>query len=389
MATKTITVYPSEYDTVDYAYASATDLTNPIGQSSSNTTYANISLTTGSGAETYIYYKFDLSSIPDNAEIISITCSAKGYISSTSAIYIYIRQMQLFNGTISKGSAVSLTNAATAQTIDVGTWTREELNDCKLRLYAQRTTYGTSTERTMRFYGAELTIEYDAPELVPIVGTVNVDGVAKTISGGYCNIDGVLKPIVKSYANINGVWLPTYRYEKTPTYTWKKYNTVETMHDGWDWSTNYEYVSHKSTSSQVLAYLGTIPSSAYMATYSNGALTSLSTNLQSYTLTAQQLCDDRNLVDGTCNYDAVVKFLNPNSDWAKSDLIPSADLMYKIRACGRNTNGVAVNFTVYSPVYKSTTTYSQGTYIEDVSSIREAEYPTNGRHTDGYWYVKQ
>lgn len=33
------------------------------------------------------------------------------------------------------------------------------------------------------------------------------------------------------------------------------------------------------------------------------------------------------------------------------------------------------------------TTYSQGTYIEDVESDNENAYPTNG-YQDGYWYVK-
>lgn len=34
------------------------------------------------------------------------------------------------------------------------------------------------------------------------------------------------------------------------------------------------------------------------------------------------------------------------------------------------------------------TTYSQGTYIEDVESDNENAYPTNG-YQDGYWYVKK
>lgn len=37
---------------------------------------------------------------------------------------------------------------------------------------------------------------------------------------------------------------------------------------------------------------------------------------------------------------------------------------------------------------RNETTYSQGTYIEDVYDIDSSKYPTNGKHTDGYWYVK-
>ena len=32
--------------------------------------------------------------------------------------------------------------------------------------------------------------------------------------------------------------------------------------------------------------------------------------------------------------------------------------------------------------------YSKGEFMDEVSASREDEYPTNGRHTDGYWYVK-
>lgn len=36
----------------------------------------------------------------------------------------------------------------------------------------------------------------------------------------------------------------------------------------------------------------------------------------------------------------------------------------------------------------SQTVYSKGTYIDTVESDVETMYPTNGRHTDGYWYEK-
>ena len=43
---------------------------------------------------------------------------------------------------------------------------------------------------------------------------------------------------------------------------------------------------------------------------------------------------------------------------------------------------------VYSRSSTSSAYYSKGAYIEDVVAKEEDEYPTNGRHTDGYWYVK-
>lgn len=34
------------------------------------------------------------------------------------------------------------------------------------------------------------------------------------------------------------------------------------------------------------------------------------------------------------------------------------------------------------------TSYSRGTYIEDIAGNSESAYPANGKHTDGYWYVR-
>ena len=159
-ATETIMVYPSAYLTSPSSYASVSNMTNPVGKDSSNTTYATINLKTGSRAETYVYFPFDFSSIPDNATIDSISCKAKGYISSTSSSYINTRQMQLFTGTTAKGSATNLTTSATAQTLTCGIWTASELKNCRLRMYAKRGTSSTSTSRNMRFYGAEITVTY-------------------------------------------------------------------------------------------------------------------------------------------------------------------------------------------------------------------------------------
>ena len=158
--TETVTLYPMAYDASNYSYASISNATNPVGKGSDNTTYATINLKTGSSAETYVYFPFDTSDIPENATITSVACKAKGYVSSTSSSYINTRQMQLFSGTTAKGSAATLTTSATAQTLTCGTWTRDELQNCRIRMYAKRGTSNTSTSRNMRFYGAELTVTY-------------------------------------------------------------------------------------------------------------------------------------------------------------------------------------------------------------------------------------
>lgn len=163
--TETITLVPSSYDS-DHAYYSASSIANGYTDATS-TTYSQINLTRGSGAITYFYYKFDTSSIPADATISSISCSAKLRISTTNSSYVTTRQIQLFSGTTGKGSASSVTNSNTTIALTCGTWTRSELNDTRIRLYAVRGTKNTNTSYGFVFYGATLTItySYDAPDM--------------------------------------------------------------------------------------------------------------------------------------------------------------------------------------------------------------------------------
>lgn len=60
----------SSYDTEDHSYDYLTNPTNAY--TSATSSYAEIGLTTGANAETYVYYKWDTSDIPDNAIINSV-----------------------------------------------------------------------------------------------------------------------------------------------------------------------------------------------------------------------------------------------------------------------------------------------------------------------------
>lgn len=191
MAQKTLTLYPSSYDTTDYKYASvhtSYPLSVPIGKSSSNTSYAQINLTTGSQAETWVYYKFDTSAIPQDATIVSVSCVAKGYISQTNSSRITTRQIQAFSGTTAKGSASTLTSTATSYNMSIGTWTRAELNDFRVRLYGKRGTSNTTTNYYLRFYGATLTIVYNEVEkhdvTVTCNGEITANPTSAVVNGG-------------------------------------------------------------------------------------------------------------------------------------------------------------------------------------------------------------
>ena len=175
--TDTVTLHPASYVADDYNYTSSKNLSNPIGQSTSNTTYSTITLKNVTRPTTaYIYYQFDTSQIPENVTIKSISCNIKANITSPSTgsgTSSDVYEAQMFSGTTAKGSATTLSyvSSPTAQALTVGSWTRDELNDCRIKLSItssyvdQFSYYGIYID----FYGADLTITYEYTEGSPII----------------------------------------------------------------------------------------------------------------------------------------------------------------------------------------------------------------------------
>jgi len=171
------TFYPSSFDSVNSSYASnyndgstAIDgiyngnvISNGFTDSGS-TTRAAFYTNTGQSAASYFYYNFDCSSIPQTATINSVACAVKCGTQGTN--YYNTRQVQLCAGTTPKGSATTISGNNTSPSthrLTVGTWTREELNNCKVRIYITRlnsTGTGATEPSTVSFYGATLVVNY-------------------------------------------------------------------------------------------------------------------------------------------------------------------------------------------------------------------------------------
>ena len=191
MATGSLTAHPGKYLNGDHSFASIRGETNPVGKGANNKTYAQIALKTGKRAETWVYWPFDLSAIPSNATIDSVSCSAKASVSVTNSSYITSRTIQLYSGTTGKGSATDLTKVDIAHNLDCGTWTRAELQDCRLRMYARRGSSDvTATNRYFCFYGADLTVTY----------TYKNEKFMLKLSGAYNDVARVFK-------KVNGIWV--------------------------------------------------------------------------------------------------------------------------------------------------------------------------------------
>lgn len=217
MATGSLTAHPGKYLEGDYSFASISNATNPVGKGANNTTYAQITLKTGTSAETWVYWPFDLSAIPSNATIDSVSCSAKAAVSITNSSYIKSRTIQLYSGATGKGSATDLTTSDTAHNLDCGTWTRAELQDCRLRMYARRGSSGTSTNRYLYFYGADLTVTY----------TYKNEKFMLKLSGDY-------KDAARTFKKVSGIWV-----EQT--------DLANVIEDGVRYQNGGEYVSPYKT----------------------------------------------------------------------------------------------------------------------------------------------
>lgn len=154
-----VTWHPTSYDDEDYSYYNLQSVANGYTDSDSSN-YAQIDLTRGSRAETYFYFKFDTSTIPSDATIQSVECSVKCYISTTNNNRVATREVQMSSGTTLKGSSHTVSDSTTAFDMSCGTWTRSELNDCRIKLHAVRGTNQTSGSQYFRFYGATLSVTY-------------------------------------------------------------------------------------------------------------------------------------------------------------------------------------------------------------------------------------
>lgn len=154
----TTSMHPTSYDTTDHNYYSISNISNAYADSDS-TSYGSIRAANGNNAETWIYFKFDTSAIPAGATILSVECSVKVTHNANNTIFP-TRKVQMFSGTTPKGEETDFTTSTSVRTLSVGSWTRAELEDARIRLYLQRGTTQSSTAYYGRFYGATLTIKY-------------------------------------------------------------------------------------------------------------------------------------------------------------------------------------------------------------------------------------
>ena len=157
--TDSAVIFPSGY-LDDHSYASLSNASNAYTAATA-TNYAQINFTTGTNAESYIWFTLSTPTIPTGATITSVSCQAKIYASTTNTNRVPTRTAQMYAGTVAKGTATTVSNSTTAFNMSVGSWTLSELQDIRLRLYAKRGSQNTTSNYYFRLYGVTFTINYE------------------------------------------------------------------------------------------------------------------------------------------------------------------------------------------------------------------------------------
>lgn len=189
-----VTLVPTGYDGQLSSYISV-DASYPLSNgltSSSSDTFTVLNLNKGGGAVSKLAVKFDVSKIPTNAKINSISCTIKARISNASP-YILSGVAQLYCGTSGLSSEIDLDTSVVSQSFsENGWWDRESLDKLILLITCTRGSLSTSNSQTLRFYGADLIVDYTGGSSGPVLST--------KVNGSWVNVS-------KVYKKVNGIWV--------------------------------------------------------------------------------------------------------------------------------------------------------------------------------------
>ena len=240
----TITLHPSQVVAEESTYDSVSadaPLTKPIGKGAANTTYAEIYLVRGRQAQTYVTYRFNTSSIPAGATIKKVTLRAKGDVSSENTYVISITRVSLLSGqdVLTESNDYAFGEMTSTVAVIATNVTRAQLDDAKAKLFVQRGSGYTNDQEFIRFYGADLIVEYEAgttppdpepePEPTPTdkMHAVLINGTIYSVQGGRSLVNGTGVDIKGGRALINGTGVDILFKPETHIYG------VE-----WDWTSS-------------------------------------------------------------------------------------------------------------------------------------------------------
>lgn len=159
-----VEAYPEDYTTSNMS--STSNASACIGKSADDGSSTANMYSSSSGSTGVVEYTFDLSGIPANATITSVSCQVKAHEENSSRSTF---TLQLYAGSTAKGSETTVSGTSnTVYTLTTGTWTRAELDT--LVLHTEYGYYGGLVA------GATLTVGYEAERQASASLTVTEDG---------------------------------------------------------------------------------------------------------------------------------------------------------------------------------------------------------------------
>lgn len=201
--------------TTDSSYPTSNGLSD-----TTSTSYARFKL---ASTQYHAIYSFDTSAIPTTATIVSVSCSVKAYVTSTSS-NISVKKAQLYAGSTAKGSADTLPTSLSVWNISTpGSWTGSEIQNIRLRFDG---TYSGSSSYYIQFYGAELTVVYTTGNYVYVytVSNVSTNHTILVVSSG--------GPSYNIKVKSNGSWVSVQKVLVKQSGSWVEAQSVKVKNNG-------------------------------------------------------------------------------------------------------------------------------------------------------------
>lgn len=185
------------FDSVNSQYQSESSdhpFSTVIGKGSDNTdSYAEWNILQGSSAQGRVYYRFDVSSIPNDATINSVNCTVRASRQEGRLTTFSTLVLKIVIGTTEESSYVTVENDESVAVYDLPsiTCTRDELTNVGISIHSSRGLFSTTTDFWVRLYGATLSVDFTA------------------VSGSrfLLKINGIWTEGSQLYKKIDGVWV--------------------------------------------------------------------------------------------------------------------------------------------------------------------------------------
>lgn len=185
------------FDSVNSKYqseASGHPFSTIIGKGSDNTdSYAEWNIVRGRFTQSRVYYRFDVSSIPMDATINSVNCTARASRQKARVTEFSTLTLKIVVGTTEESEHATVANDESVNVYDLPskTYTRDELTSIGIVMHSARGISSPNKDFWVRLYGATLSVDFTA------------------VSGSrfLLKINGAWVEGSQLYKKINGVWV--------------------------------------------------------------------------------------------------------------------------------------------------------------------------------------